>query len=176
MTTTTTNGISIPEDTDPLSNGPEAIALIGQEVDDRHNTRCILYRSSNQTISNNTTTDVAWNAEDTDAGGWHASGSASITVPRDGRYRITVQLNWDTSTVGRRRLAVLRNGTESKIINNAGPSPTLQSYAVATGTLLLAASDILKVTCLQNSGGNLALLGVASDSNTWVEVEWIGEL
>ena len=123
--------------------------------------RAWLYRTSNQTISNNTDTDISWTtaASPTSSGWWAVGNPTQLTVPRTGALVILGRVLWTGNATGVRKLQIRRNdGTvfaETEIpVPNASQFTEL-GFAVAAespGTYFT-----LRVN--QNSGGNLDAIG-----------------
>lgn len=119
-------------------------------------------RSTNQSISDSTDTNISWNAESFDYGGWWSSGTA-LTVPAGaipaGYTNIAVlaiaRAKFASNTTGNRKLTVLKNGSEvgSTALGGVGGGDTTLVWLVELFTV--AAADTVAVQVYQTSGGAL---------------------
>jgi hypothetical protein len=128
-----------------------------------------LNRTSSQSLATGTDTDITWQAEPFDYGGWWASG-ATITVPAgaipDGFTTIALlvfaRLQYDADATGNRRVVVLKNGTafgrrtlnglgggdatdvsiQEVVTAAAGDAITVQGYQTAGHSLNVTAADV----------------------------------
>ncbi len=130
---------------------------------------CILYNSTNYTISNATDTILTFNTEILDTDGFHSTSTNTgrITIPagKGGKYYVFAWGSYANNTTGYRQLEILvngRTGTPSRVanssmagINNIGLTPN--------GAAVLAAGDYIEVNTYQNSGGSLTFYGGAAD-------------
>ena len=121
-------------------------------------------RSTNQSISTGSDTDVSFTAESFDYGGWFGGSGTTITVPAaavpSGYTTIAVGVyvygRYASNGTGYRRLTVVVNGTDQAAISvdaNAGA----ETQVAFTDFAIVEAGDTIKITTYQTSGGNLNL-------------------
>ncbi len=128
-----------------------------------------LERTANQTISNNTFTNIDWQQEDSASGegtNWDDIGGANpdrITVTEAGIYHIVFQARWASNSTGHRQLIIRKNGTVRALIRE--PASTFERRQVVR-TIKLAANDYIECRVHQNSGGNLDI----DSSQTYVTI------
>ena len=134
------------------------------------------YRSTTQTISNNTTTVLLFDAEYFDTDGYHSTSTntSRITIPtgKDGKYLICSVVNYDGNSTGSRQVQVkLNNTTVISLVeaNNAGS----RGVGLAQSFIWdLVAGDYIETITFQNSGGNLNVL--ATPNPTLFQVYYLG--
>ena len=118
-----------------------------------------VYKSGDQTISDNTFTTVTFDQENYDSGGNFASNT--FTAPSTGYYFIYSQLVWSGTTNSDYSLnRLMKNGSP---INWNAFFQTYSSGGFGGRVVHLTASDTVLVQCYQNSGGNLDLRGSGED-------------
>jgi hypothetical protein len=134
---------------------------------------CAVYRSSAQTLANNTETDIEWNAEHHDVTGWHnpASNPEKVTVPAgmDGYYNLYCVLQWEGSAANTRYIDIQVNGSglRTAIASDISEARVFDQHLRITQAL--SAGDVIEVVAKQDSGGNL---DVQTDS--MLVVDFIG--
>lgn len=119
--------------------------------------------SSVQVISDATATNVSFQNESFDYGGWWSSGT-TITVPAGAipagftsiLLLVVCRARWETSATGNRRIRPLLNGTlfGSHTIGGITGDPTDQTI---TEFVLAEAGDTIQMEVYQSSGGALDL-------------------
>lgn len=122
-----------------------------------------LRRTSDQTLTTATNTDVTWQSEDLDVGGWWSSG-ATITVPASAiptgyttiAIAVSVALRFATNSSGGRAALLLVNGAEVDNAYVGAASDTVTGVTLVTATTVVAA-DTIKIQARQNAGVNLAM-------------------
>lgn len=114
----------------------------------------LVYSTSNQSIPNNTFTNVTFSASLTLRG--CTFGSSTITVGETGLYMLTASGVWSAFATGDREILVLVNGTGVRVVAHlAGASyDTQQSLSTVYP---LSATDTVTMQAVQNSGGALNL-------------------
>ena len=131
---------------------------------------------SNQTISNNTATNLTFNAETYDTNGFHSTtvNPQTIIIPAGlaGYYHITGQVGWDTNATGRRIVTIKINSSTGIAIGEVGPTSGVYPAFGASTTYYLNAADTVEMEVFQTSGGNLDAL-VQAD-RTFLQIERIG--
>lgn len=129
-----------------------------------------LHRTTNQSIPNNTSTIVAFDAVTWDRVSDEAEGHADwlmaetandrlkIRIP--GIYVINATVIWDINSTGRRALVIRLNGSNRWAASQpADPSSTTDQ--TITTIYELAKDDLIELACLQSSGGALNLTSVS---------------
>lgn len=133
------------------------------------------YKTSNQLIAVGAGTDdpvqgatrVPMHVAEFDVGGFWSSGAPSrLTVPagQGGKYVITGQSSWQTAAAGRRCAWIYKNGTRRAIAESLGDDGGRSlSFCVATMLVLNPADYIELFVRIDNTGGDLFLLGDTVD-------------
>ena len=125
---------------------------------------CRVYRTTTQSINNNTATAIAFDAERFDNDTMHStvSNTERITCTTAGVYVVSGSLYTSTtSSSGVRELYVRRNGTDYL----CGVTFTGQNNAMFmnVGTIFkMAATDYFELVYYQSSGGSFTVASTAS--------------
>jgi len=123
----------------------------------------ILRKSADQTISNNTVTDVTFDTEDVDSGGIHTGSNATVSLS-EGLYIIIAIISWGANSTGD-RLVKITDGGGSDIAfmqSSIEGSSASERQALPIIWLVPAGGQTYKIRVIQTSGGNLSVLGVRS--------------
>jgi hypothetical protein len=133
-----------------------------------------VYKTSNQSIANNTTTTITWDAEVFDTNAFHdnSTNNSRMTIPAGyaGKYAITGLVSWGSSATGYRIVEIFKNGATNGFMWSGAMS---QYYAVAAIKILdLAEGDYVEIKGYQNSGGNLNAAGAATES--YFQIQYLG--
>ena len=130
---------------------------------------CILYNSTNYTISNATDTLLTFNTEILDTDGFHSTSTntSRITIPagKGGKYYVFAWGGYANNTTGYRQLEILvngRTGTPSRV-GNSSMAGINNITLTPNGAAVLSAGDYIEVNAYQNSGGSLTFYGGAAD-------------
>jgi hypothetical protein len=130
---------------------------------------CILYNTSNYTISNATDTLLTFNTEILDTDGFHSTvtNTSRITIPtgKGGKYYVFAWGSYANNTTGYRQLEILvngRTGTPSRVGNDSASSANNMGLN-PVGAAVLTDGDYIEVNTYQNSGGSLTFYGGAAD-------------
>lgn len=117
---------------------------------------CALYKSANQSISNNTLTAVTFNSEFFDTNSFHSTvtNTSRITVPTTGYYQVNGILTWRANANAGDLYSYLKvNGTTNLA------TPWIESGAANDGVTIsistianLVANDYLELYVLQLTG------------------------
>jgi hypothetical protein len=132
---------------------------------------CLLYNSSNFTISTATDTLLTFNTEVFDTDGFHStvSNTSRITIPsgKAGKYMIIAWGQYSNNATGYRQMEVIRNsrtGTPNRVGNMSIVGTSAGGGAMSiSGIADLSVGDYLEINTYQNSGGNLTFYGGAND-------------
>ena len=134
----------------------------------------ILQRSSNQSISNVSTTDVSWDASpiQDDVGAFSSGSPTILTVPSGyTKVRVTAHISWESNNSGQRYVDLQVNGTT--IDTNWYLPASESTHSFVTRWHTVAASDVLKLRVFQSSGGSLNFAGAGSGYGwPYMQVEW----
>jgi len=133
---------------------------------------CLLYQSTNLTVSNATETFVGFNTESFDTDGFHSTSSntSRITIPsgKAGKYMIIAWGGFANNATGYRQMSIIRNnyvGTPLRFGNMSIPGTASGGGAISlSGIADLSVGDYLEMSIYQNSGGNLTFYGGANDA------------
>jgi len=121
-----------------------------------------LYRTSNQTISNNSDTDISWTtaaSPPTTSGWWAVGNPTRLTVPRQGSIVILGRVYWTGNATGARKLWI-RRSDGSTFAETDLPSPgaaNFSEFGFAVAYESVGTYFTLRVN--QTSGGNLDAIG-----------------
>jgi hypothetical protein len=136
-----------------------------------------VYKGTNQSISNNTSTAVSFASEYFDTNAFHdnSTNNSRLTIPagKAGKYQINYNVNWDANGTGSRQAIVyLNNATVISLVetDNAGAS---RGIGIG-GSLIysLAEADYIQVLVFQNSGGALDCL--SGGNPTTFSISYLG--
>jgi hypothetical protein len=137
---------------------------------------CSLYKSSDQSLSNVTTTVITWDSEHYDTNTFHDSiNNSRITIPANygGKYLIQVTLNWNSNATSYREARIRLNGSTLLAYS---PIQAAASGGVANTLNVvktLAVADYIEIQGEQASGGALSVSGGNSYS-AQVQVTYLG--
>lgn len=141
---------------------------------------CQVYRSSTQSIANNTVTSVTWNAENYDTGTMHdtATNSDRITVPAAGLYVCEAAIQFQAAGDYTEILMILtKNGTIFRTNRDRDPGAANDVREIEiVRTIKLAAGDWVSVQTRQQNGAGAArtIGGAAPDSGGQFTLTWQG--
>ena len=126
-----------------------------------------VHRTTNQTLTTGTDTEISFNAErfDTDAFHDNATNSTRCTVPvgKAGVYVITGAARFAANATGRRRIYLRLNGTDIMVIEGELNHTATYAPDLTTSTICdLEAGDYVELIATQDSGGNLDVVTVTS--------------
>ena len=125
---------------------------------------CQLYRTTNQTISNSSQTNMAWDAEHEDSDGFHdnSTNNTRITIPsgKDGKYLFNGLIKWNANTTGRRNFLLQKNGSTVTTGDWLWNPSTVEGFVLCTFSFIASAvaTDYFELRVNQSSGGNLDVL------------------
>lgn len=131
-----------------------------------------LTKTANQSIPNNTFTNITWNTEliDRDAGHDNSTNNSRYTAQTAGWYRVIAHLSWNANFTAKiRQTAVLRSAAQLFFLS-AGFGDADGNFASSTsaGLIFLSVSDYLEVQGMQASGGALDVV----PTHSRFELEW----
>lgn len=119
-----------------------------------------LTRAADQSINNNSVTDMSWTVETSDRRALSSGTVTSFTVPTGygGVWDVKAWARFAANATGLRILVIDVGGTtlveDRRIAIVTASQPT---SLLCAGTVLLADAAVVKVTVFQNSGGALAI-------------------
>lgn len=125
-----------------------------------------VYRSTSQSILNNTTTAISMDTElfDTDSY-WSATAPTRLTLPATGYYSLYGNGHWDANGTGRRNSAFYLNGGATGYGGlSFAPNSAVPTYQLATTLIHGTAGDYWEFKVLQTSGGSLNYVAGASEA------------
>lgn len=143
--------------------------LMSQDAD----TRVVAARyskSSSQSISTATATDVTFNTKNFDTHAAFDTSTGKFTAPVAGVYNVSAQIEFATVASGDRRVRLYKNGSLYSVLAlNAG---TGVAYINGSDKVQLNAGDYITINVLQSSGGSINISGNGTDFN-YVAIERI---
>jgi hypothetical protein len=120
---------------------------------------CVLFKTSNQTIANNTTVIVTFPSESIDTDGFHSNvtDTGRITIPtgKGGKYLISAAGRWGSQS-STKEFYLFKNGAELEIARSATNFAAIHMvyYNVIVD---LVAGDYIDFRVYQASGGDMFL-------------------
>jgi hypothetical protein len=144
-----------------VANSAEATGLKWQPAENWHG--AYVYKTTSQTLSNDTQTNITFDTEVSDTDGYHdnTTNNTRLTVPAGlgGVYAVTGTINFDPSATGVRYVIVKKNGNIFfySVLNNAGSGN--ETMFQTTQIIPLAAGDYVELMGIQTSGGSLTIKG-----------------
>jgi hypothetical protein len=136
----------------------------------------LVYRSTNQTITNATPVAISWSNAQYDTDSIWAGGSPTrLAVPAGvNRVRLSGGAIWVSAANGLRLLNVKKNGGsfagQSQSTESVSPTATAVSLNVTTPVLAVSGGDYFELFVNQSSGGVLDVAG-GSTGPTWFAME-----
>ena len=129
-----------------------------------------LRRTTIQTISNNTPTDISFTTETWDTAGFHTGNNTDVNAPVDGVYLITGSVIFQANATGYRELQLTANLQPiADDQDNPRSGGGIDILGVST-VYLLNAGDFVRMSVLQNSGGNLTVIPSSGGAETSPEL------
>lgn len=125
-----------------------------------------VYRSSDQVIANNASTQVIFDSVRFDTEGmWSASAPTRLTCRLAGVYLVCATLRWAVNPSGIRAVSLLLNGSLVICGTTTHTTNSGNTFTMSAATLYaLDLGDFLEVQVYQSSGGNLNIAAVAAFS------------
>jgi len=140
-----------------------------------------VFKNSYQSISNNTTTAITWDAEDFDSNSYHSNSvnNTRLTVPSTGYYQITGFFVWEYVDGGSTRYLYLKkNGsTQLQVLEMprtlSGATAYVPTNCGFTTIVSATAADYFELLGRQDSGGALGNNGNGSDQS-YFAIQYLG--
>jgi len=141
---------------------------------------CQVYRTTNLSASNGTTTSITYDSEVLDTDGFHSTSTNTdrLTVPtgKGGKYLFNAQISWAGNATGVRELRLHKftpSESNANIVGNNPPdaSAFLQQLSWVQD---LAAGDYVVFKVEQTSGGSLNVTGAATSYTCWATMIYLG--
>lgn len=128
-----------------------------------------VYRTTNQSINNNTITAVSWDGEESDPHGLFAATTAYVTIPTGAtECRGVFQVAWASNSTGDRRAIVEEETSGSVFVKflayDMRAASNESMLAIPFGWRPVTAANRIVATVRQLSGGALNLFGAALNS------------
>lgn len=137
----------------------------------------LVAKTASQSVPNSTDTTLTWNSETYDTDNIHnnVTNNTRLTVPAGvTRAILRVNLSLQVSTVGRRNVSILKNGTTFPgmgYVGTQGASSNPMGISLLSSTISVIAGDFFEVILNQSSGGNLNVLAESRTSFSMEIVE-----
>jgi hypothetical protein len=121
---------------------------------------CLVYKSSATTLSNTTSAVLTYDSEAFDTDAFHSTSSNTdrITIPSGlgGKYLFFAFAGFASNATGYRNLLFIKNNDVDYFADNYVTAVNGTRTTVYCSTVLdLVATDYIRVSAYQNSGGNL---------------------
>lgn len=117
-----------------------------------------VFKSSSQSISNSTVTDLTFDSETFDTDAFHSTSSNTdrLTVPagKAGKYLVIAKMSFNGGVNGIRQVFIYKNTTEIEVLTWQNTSNSNADMCLST-IVDLAVADYVKMVCWQNNGGSL---------------------
>ncbi len=117
-------------------------------------------KSANQTISNDTETDLTWNQEDFDTNTMHdnVTNNERLVSKFTSKYFLSCNITFDNNASGIRNMIIINSA--GTVIASAGTTAQTNDdqQLSCSGIYSIAANDYAKVRVYQNRGGTLDVL------------------
>ena len=117
-----------------------------------------VFKSSSQSISNSTVTDLTFDSETFDTDAFHSTSTNTdrLTVPagKAGKYLVIAKMSFAGGVNGIRQVFVYKNTTEMEALTWQNTSNSNADMCLST-IVDLAVADYVKMVCWQNNGGSL---------------------
>jgi hypothetical protein len=140
-----------------------------------------VFKNSYQSISNNTTTAITWDAEDFDSNSYHSNSvnNTRFTVPSTGYYQITGFFVWEYVDGGSTRYLYLKKNGSTQLQSLEMPRTLSGATAYVPTTcgfttiVSATAADYFELLGRQDSGGALGNNGNGSDIS-YFAIQYLG--
>lgn len=136
-----------------------------------------VYNSTAIPIANSTATILPFNSERFDSNSLHDTdtNNSRLTAPISGLYLISLSIDWQANTSGRRTASIRLNGTT--IIANGIQAPSTDGVCTQTVTTvyLLSAGDYVEARVFQTSGTTLNI-NVVSNYSPEFSMVYLGRI
>ena len=128
-----------------------------------------VYHSVDQSIPNDTYTNLAFNTEDYDTDVIHdtVTNNSRLTCKTAGKYSVTGRVSWASDATGIRWCTLLKNGSQvsrGNWFSAVGASTTVLIFA---DIMSLAVNDYIEIQVYQNRGSALDVLGGSIDKTNF---------
>ncbi len=144
--------------------------------------RCHAYQTTTQSLTSGVQAAISFNAEAYDPQGFHSISvnTTRITPSVAGTYRVFGMIAYAVNSTGDRTAHVKKNGAALDTMPYGGARATSTSLsagcAFTSGTVSMnGTTDYLELYGIQNSGGALSTYYAASENNSYLIVERIGD-
>ena len=127
-------------------------------------------RTTTQSISNNTLTDISLTSETWDTDNLHSTNSPSLVAPVNGIYLITAEVVFQGSSTGHRELQVVRNNTLPIAVDDRDAQASATDFLNVTTAYRMAAGDDVRMRVLQDSSGTLTIINSTGGAETSPEL------
>ena len=137
-----------------------------------------VYHDADQTISNNTWTNLSFNSEqyDTDTIHDNVTNNSRLTCKTAGKYLIIGRVWWEQNNTGHRLMLIRKNGGTIIADFNIDPPSDANNYCMMQICLIenLSVNDYVELRVCQDSGGNLDILTQGNARSPMFEMQRIG--
>jgi hypothetical protein len=136
---------------------------------------CVVRKSANQTLANNTGTMLTWDTEDLDTSSFHdtVTNNTRLTIPSGvSKVRVYAGVRWSNlASGGVRQLYMFKNGAtfqgRGAVLMYAATTVT-HEQEVVSAVLSVSAGDYFEIGTYQDSGGSLDVL---THQSTWATLD-----
>lgn len=118
------------------------------------------YRTTDQTIANNTTTKVLFNTSNVDNMGGYDEANSKFVAPIPGPYYFATQLWWEATLVDQSLLRAYITINGSTVVLTAARASGTQSHSINASVLVnLSVGDEVEVYAYQSNGSSENIAG-----------------
>ena len=116
-----------------------------------------VYKVAVQSVADATDTVLLFDTEYEDTDGLHSTvtNTGRFTAAKAGWYLALINVSWAASTVGRRRIALRKNGSATWYQNQDAPATSVTTNQNVVQLFDLAVNDYVDAIGYQNTGGAL---------------------
>ena len=137
---------------------------------------CSVYKSSQQTLTNNAETALTFDTENFDTSAFHSTttNNSRMTIPsgKAGYYLVVTTVSFGNSSTPARAVTLRKNGAEHAYLQQIQPVSNGGSITNGTYILNLAENDYIEIYVRQESGGNL--VAGSGSSATSFTIQYLG--
>jgi hypothetical protein len=137
---------------------------------------CQVYKSAQQTLTNNTETALTFNTERFDTDTFHdtSTNTSRMTIPsgKAGYYLVIATVTFLTNSTPARAVTLRLNGNEYAYLQQLEPVSNGGTITGGSYIINLAVADYIEIFARQESGGNLNV--GATDLSTSFTIQYLG--
>ena len=126
-------------------------------------------KSASQSLTSGTWTIVSFNTEQFDVDNYHdnSTNNSRLTIPagKSGYFLVYGSIVWPTNSAGTRQVAIVKNGNDIIVNDNAATSGTYPATRQVSLIVNAVATDYFELNVRQDTGGALNINGGSDACN-----------